>query len=296
MRGKVVYIVSTFVLLALILYLFAPLINFPRQSRAEVIDLQAFTRIIFLYNLSIVNMEKSFYTSVLENASQVLESISENLDELSKIEKNIDLGYSELGDTIFKAVKSYREIGLASKLVLNASILLSRVVPKVSLALNLLLECRVDEGLSLWNQVKDDFKEVKELLKGSLEHLANVKEDDLLSKNHRMAYEKGVEEISETLQMLQEVEKAFKIVKEHSKAFEELCKARKEGRNPNLDKSVLQQLAQKLSKLNPGKARKFGYEIALLKSFLKSCQCTSKGGKSGGKGQGAGYVPPSSDD
>lgn len=218
----------------------------------------------------------------LENSRDKCLELAEKISEFRE-----SLGEGSLAEILEKASYSYSIAAESSALSFEYSDTIAIAFNKTSQALNLVVNCDIEKSLEVWEDAKVYVEDAIEGLESILDLLVSGDSQDLFSEAHREVYDRAVNITAELLSSLREAYKVMEFVEKHKFELERLCN----GDAPS------QQLLHDSALLDPEKAGRFGYQIALLKSrILKSLMSNCTSSQNDGVGGGAGYNPPSSDD
>ncbi len=293
-KNKIVYTVSTVLMVLLIYVLLSPLMKV--GARGNGVDLteipELFVRSIHGLNRSTHVLEKSLEEEIGEaNIRELIGGLEEVTDRLLNLSKYHYLGGGELGERLRRASHSYRIVSLSATYVGNASLEVNKARSDIEYAFDLLLDCKIYDALSYWKKAKPHIVKAREELSRALLDLSKVNQEDLLSEKHREIFNICIEKITSISLVLEELTKLFNIIEEYPEAIKELCEASNTGREPQIPGDMKEKLAKALGSLSPSKGGEYGYEISRIKSLLKLLEK-----QPGSNGSGAGYGAPSSDD
>ncbi len=222
------------------------------------------------------------------------------------LRKQVDtLPPSKLGEILAKAAENYAVLAEGASHTYLAADSLARSLEGVEEALNLLQECRIDEALEKYREVRPGLQDASRELAEALKILEEGDPESLLSGNHTQVYLKLRDAVNETLTMLEELDRLFSMVEANADALRSLCIG------ASLPGQQLRGIRYMLENLNPGNAGKYAYEeaqfLSMVQGMLGSAQGQEQQGEGssqtgtspqeqGPGGSGAGYGTPPSDD
>ncbi len=202
---------------------------------------------------------------------------------IREFEESLEEG--DLAEKLKMASLSYRSAAEGAALSVNASTTVASAFIKIREALTLVMRCKINESLEVWEGSKPLILKAIAELEDVLEILSRGGSEYMLSNQHAEIYDKSIAVTADLLASLKESYRVMELVAEYSDDFERLCR----GETPSMD------LRRAVLGLSPERAGRLGYLVASIKSKVLNCGLCQGGGRYG-MGGGAGYTPPSSDD
>ena len=289
-------IFTVFAILLIILFALTYVQWQPSTSSPEIEELpELFVKAAYGLNYSTKLLEISLTGSISdpsEHYSSML-SLSAKLRNLS--EEGI-LTYSRLGRELRDSARAYSAIALAASKLDTLSMEIANTVPLIDAMFHNLIQCNISAAASTAEKLEPKLRTLKQATDAALKALAGVDADKLLSDQHRAIYSEAAEEAAKIGHMLVEISKIVNMLRNvDADTLRAACIAHKMGNTISLTNCKM--LSQHLLAINPSKGCKYGYELGLIKSWLKALGQQSQNGQTGSEtGGGAGAGQPSSDD
>lgn len=208
---------------------------------------------------------------------------------------NGSLGEGELAERLRASSAAYSRLAAAAAQMEALAETLSRISGPAGEMLSLAENCNITGARAAAEKLAPLLREARARAKEVLDTLSGVEEDSLLSPGHRAIYRGAYGSALRAYLMLGELEKvADLLLSGDPGTLEKLCvAARCGGCTPGVAPG---DLAQRLSRLNPGDAWAYGYQVSRIKSWLTALTGQQGGSQQGGQGAGAGSGGPSGED
>ncbi len=210
---------------------------------------------------------------------------------LSDADELPELRDSELGEQLRKAAASYAHAASAAARIASAAEGVSAASYELREFLEGVRRCDFLKARESAPALQRWLREALADVGKALTHLAEVDEEALLSDGHKEVYYRAAEHVSRIAKVLGNLLAAAELVQlANASALEEACLGRPAHFGPDAVEMSL--------RLKPSESGEFGYEIALLKSYvLGGCErCPGSGPGQQGVGGGAGWGEPQGDD
>lgn len=289
---------ATFLIFALLLFMLLALTYYnppkPAYASLDVKDLPN----LFVEAIQGLNYSTRLLSSALKgspvNASNHIHRMETITALLINASDLPELWSSELGEQLREAAVSYAYSASAAADVASAAEDISVSSHKLQEFLEGIRRCDFLRARKSAPALERELQVALMVIDRALVHLARVDNEALLSDGHKRIHYDAIKQVSQTAKALKNLLVAAKLVQlADVNALEKACLG-KEPADFSFD------IVEMALKLKPGESGEFGYEVALLKSYvLSGCrQCSgsdlSQHDKQGGSG--AGWGEPEGDD
>ncbi len=229
-RRKIALAVALLIMASLLLFIYNPW-STESTHEEESIDrflAELFVKTILALNKTTDDLSSTYYG--LPSTQNI--SIDEILD-LQKKYKNISdilfpFPFSQAGETpiektLLSAFENYYGLTNTSIEILNASNTLQEIMPTIKSSLQLLAQCRVEEAVSEYREIKTRVYQVRSELLSAYTTLLATNDSALLSSTHRLVKEKALNTTSKVLSALNKYIELFSVAEAYPDEVKNIC-------------------------------------------------------------------------